>query len=92
MVLVRITIDHAPNPTPPLLCLALFSLQEEWEDILDNFGRRPSLPTQEIEPLHPKRSQFFEAAEPLFERFGFRKTTVEVDRSSKWIRERQCAP
>jgi AcrR family transcriptional regulator len=27
--------------------------------------------------IDPKRLRFFEAAEPLFERFGFRKTTVE---------------
>lgn len=33
--------------------------------------------TQPSSAVDPKRQRFFDAAEPLFQRFGFRKTTVE---------------
>lgn len=41
--------------------------------------REPSSRTEDesIGNDDPRRRRFFEAAEPLFERFGFRKTTVE---------------
>ncbi|MFH0881959.1 MAG: TetR/AcrR family transcriptional regulator [bacterium] len=38
---------------------------------------QPSQPLTPEEREYAKRVQFFQAAEPLFERFGYRKTTVE---------------
>ena len=37
----------------------------------------PGMSQEEVDRLEAKRQQFYDAAEPLFERFGYRKTTVE---------------